>query len=73
MENTSPRRRTSDRKSPLKTTRSLKRFQQPSFKKPTIGAFESIETIQSSNRKSIKSTSRNSAIHSERNSIQSPG
>ncbi|CAD8189594.1 unnamed protein product [Paramecium octaurelia] len=70
--NTSPRRRSSDKKSP---SRSLKKFQmqQSIVKKLNIGTYDGTDTLQSTNRKSVRS--RPSVVNSERNSIQaqSPG
>ncbi|CAD8053029.1 unnamed protein product [Paramecium primaurelia] len=71
-QNVSPKRRSSDKKSP---TRSLKKFQtqQTIVKKLNIGTYDGIETLQSTNRKSVRS--RPSVVNSERNSVQaqSPG
>ncbi|CAK74073.1 unnamed protein product (macronuclear) [Paramecium tetraurelia] len=70
--NTSPRRRSSDKKSP---SRSPKKFQmqQTIIKKLNIGTYDGADTLQSTNRKSVRS--RPSVVNSERNSVyaQSPG
>ncbi|CAD8082920.1 unnamed protein product [Paramecium sonneborni] len=71
-DNILPKRKSSDKKSP---PRSLKQFQtqQTIVKKLNIGTFDGIDTLQSTNRKSVRS--RPSVVNHERNSIQaqSPG